>query len=535
MNRSTSLLALLAFGAIGGMGSPAAAAEQGWITVSACAPAGPLIPTNTTESCGSDVLQPILAGLVTTDAKTGAVVDDIAEKIETTDNKVWTITLKKGWTFHDGSAVKARNFVDAWNWAAYGPNGQSNNDWFSTIEGYEDLNPKAPKGEKAPEPTAKAMRGLEVIDDFSFKVVLKSPVPTFKSQLTYKAFYPMPDSFFLDPEAFGAKPIGAGPFQFESGTPDTGYRLAAFPGYAGSRHPQLKGIELRIYANEEAAYNDLIAGNLDLMRDIPASKLVGELWKTDLEGRVLQQPRANLQGLGMPFTDANPQLLKPGIRQAVSMSIDRKAIVDIIFSGIGQPATGWVPPGVEGYQADACGEFCEYNPEKAKELLAKEGGYNGEIKIYYAGDGGAKPAMDAICNSIQNTLQINCLTSALSDNSTFRSFTRSGKADGPFPSNWTMDYPSIDNALIPLYSSKGTSNRGSYENAEFDALIAKAATEAPADSVRTYQEAERLLAKEMPRIPLWNPMTTVGYSPKIKGVALYSNGRPDYSAVTLAE
>lgn len=44
--------------------------QPGWVTAAACTPAGPLIPTNTTESCGSDVLQPILAGLVTTDAKT---------------------------------------------------------------------------------------------------------------------------------------------------------------------------------------------------------------------------------------------------------------------------------------------------------------------------------------------------------------------------------------------------------------------------------------------------------------------------------
>ncbi len=534
MKAKTHFLTMMLLGVVGAA-SPAAADNEGWITVSACAPAGPLIPTNTTESCGSDVLQPILAGLVATDAKTGAVVYDIAEKIETSDNKVWTITLKKGWTFHDGSPVKAKNFVDAWNWAAYGPNGQSNNDWFSVITGYEDLNPKAAKGEKAPEPTTKAMKGLTVLNDFSFRIELKVPVPTLRSQLTYKAFYPMPDSFFADPQAFGAKPIGAGPFQFESGTPDTGYRLAAFPAYAGDRKPQLKGIELRIYSNEEAAYNDLIAGNLDLMREIPASKLVADLWKSDLEGRVLVQPRANIQGLGMPFTDANPQLLKPTVRQALSMSIDRKAIVDVIFSSIGQPATGWVPPGVEGYQPGACGEFCEYNPDKAKELLREAGGYDGEIKIYYAGDGGAKPAMDAICNSIQNTLQITCLSSALSDNSTFRSFTRSGKADGPFPSNWTMDYPSIDNALIPLYSKDGTSNRGAYDNAAFDALIAKAATEAPAGSIRTYQDAEKLLANEMPRIPLWNPAMTVGYSPKIGSISLYPNGRPDYSAITLAD
>lgn len=513
----------------------AQASQPGWVSVAACTPAGPLIPTNTNESCGSDILQPILAGLVTTDARTGAIIEDVAESITTTDNKTWTIKLRKGRKFHDGSEVLAKNFVDAWNWAAYGPNGQSNNDWFSVIVGYGDLNPKAPKGEKPPVPATNRMSGLRIVNDHEFQVQLNNPVPVFRAQLSYKAFYPVPDSFFADPAAFGRKPIGAGPFQFVSGTPDSGYKLAAFPGYDGPAKPSIKGVDLRIYISREAAYNDLVAGNLDLLRDIPASKLVADLWKRDLRGRTVVQPRANIQALGMPYTDANPQLLKPAIRQALSMAIDRKAIVDILFNGIGQPATGWVPSGTEGYQPGACGEYCNFNPEKAKALLAQAGGYKGDIKLYYAGDSEVKSAMDAVCNSIQGTLSITCVTSALSDNATFRSFTRSGKADGPFPSNWTMDYPSIDNALIPLYSKDGTSNRGAYDNAAFDALMDKAAKEDSAAAIKTYQEAERLLTAEMPRVPLWNPAMTVGHSPKVRSVTLYANGRVDYSALSLKD
>lgn len=529
----TAKIALLGLTAFANSSALAQEASDGWITVSACAPAALLLPSNTTETCGSDVLEPIQSGLVRTDAKTGEVINEIAEKIETSDNKVWLVTLRKGWKFHDGTEVTAKSFVDAWNWAAYAPNGQANNNWYLAIEGYDDLNPKAPKGEKAPEPTAKAMTGLTVLGDHEFRITLKQPVSGFLSQLTYDAFVPLPASFYADPQAYGTKPIAAGPFRIESGSPDSGYRLSAFPDYQGAAKPALKGIELRIYANSEAAYNDLVAGNLDLMRGIPPSKLVNDQWKTDLEGRVVTRPRATIQGLGMPWGDANPQLAKSEVRQAISMAIDRKAIVDIIFSGAGQPATGWVPPGVEGYQAGACGEFCTYDPAKAKELLAKAGGYSGDLKIYYAGDSDAKPAMDAICNSIQNTLGISCVTSALSDNATFRSLTRSGKADGPFPANWTMDYPSISNALIPIYSSTGSSNRGSYTNPAFDALIGAAANQSPAESIKTYQEAEKLLANDLPRVPLWNPSVTLGHSPKVGSVTLYSNGRPDYSAMTL--
>jgi oligopeptide transport system substrate-binding protein len=508
-------------------------APEGWISVSACAPAGPLIPSNTTEGCGSDVLNPILAGLVTTDLATGDVVNDIAQSFETTDNTVWTVTLTPGWTFHDGTPVTAASFVDAWNWTAYGPNGQATNDWFSDIVGYEDLNPKAPKGEKAPEPAASKLGGLEILGDHQFRITLKRPVPGFKAQLAYKAFFPMPAAFFADPDAFGRKPIGAGPFRMDAGSPDSGYKLSAYAGYMGAQKPEIAGIDMRIYTSAEAAYNDLVAENLDLMSGIPQSKLVDGIWKRDLDGRVVVQPQASTRGLGMPWGEDNPQLTKPEMRQAISMAIDRQTIIDVIFSGIGKPATGWVPPGVDGYKAGGCGDACVYNPEEAKKRLAAAGGYTGSMKIYYSGDSADKPAMEAICNSIRNTLGIDCLTSALADNASFRTYTRSGKADGPFPANWTMDYPSIDNAIVPIYSSTGSSNRKSYTNPAFDALIKKAEGQPHDEAVKTYREAEALLAVDLPRVPLWNPSTTIGHSPKIKSVGVRSNGRVDYTSVTL--
>ncbi|ODT81037.1 MAG: hypothetical protein ABS76_13135 [Pelagibacterium sp. SCN 64-44] len=527
---SAAILMTAAAGAAPALAQPL---PEGWISVTACAPAAPLIPTNTTESCGSDVLDPIMAGLVTTDTATGAVINDIAESIETDDNTVWTVTLKQGWKFHDGSDVTAASFVDAWNWAAYAPNGQATNNWFSSIVGYADLNPKAADGGKAPEPTAQTMSGLEILGDHQFRITLKGPVPGFTAQLTYKAFAPLPASFYDDPAAFGRHPVGAGPFSLETGSPDTGYKLTAFADYIGAHKPSIAGIDMRIYTSGEAAYNDLIAGNLDLMSNIPQSKLVDGQWERELDGRVVVQPQASIRGLGMPWGDANPQLAKSEMRQAISMAIDRQTIIDVIFSGVGRAATGWVPPGVDGYQAGACGEFCTYNPEKAKELLAAAGGYEGDIKIFYAGDSSDKPAMEAICNSIRNTLGIECLTSALADNASFRSLTRSGEATGPFPANWTMDYPSIDNAIVPIYSSKGSSNRGSYTNPAFDALIAKADTQPHDEAIKSYQEAEALLANDLPRIPLWNPSTTIGHSARIEDLAVRSNGRVDYASVIL--
>ena len=69
------------------------------------------------------------------------------------------------------------------------------------------------------------------------------------------------------------------------------------------------------------------------------------------------------------------------------MAIDRDTIIKQIFNGTRVPATGWVSPVVDGYKADQCGEFCKYDPAKAKALLAEAGGFKGDkITLAYNAD-----------------------------------------------------------------------------------------------------------------------------------------------------
>ena len=122
-------IALLATACGGGGGTPDPGTSQpagqagGEITMRGCTPQNSLIPANTGEACGADVLDAVIAKLVRYNADTAAPEMDIAESIETKDNQTFTVKIKPGYKFHDGTDVKAKNFVDAWNWSAYGPNG----------------------------------------------------------------------------------------------------------------------------------------------------------------------------------------------------------------------------------------------------------------------------------------------------------------------------------------------------------------------------------------------------------------------------
>ncbi len=108
----------------------APAPPGGEVVVAGCTPKNALIPGNTSEACGGDIISAMSAGLVHYNTDNAAPEMDIAQSIDTSDNKLFTVKLKP-YKFQDGTDVKAKNFVDAWNYTAYGPNGQAGSYFFA--------------------------------------------------------------------------------------------------------------------------------------------------------------------------------------------------------------------------------------------------------------------------------------------------------------------------------------------------------------------------------------------------------------------
>lgn len=96
-------------------------------------PQRPLVPGNTTESEGSKIISAVWTPLVTFDVKSRAVTyDGAAQSVTSADNVRWTIKLKPGWTFHDGTPVTAESYVKAWNYTALSTNAQGGSYSFPT-------------------------------------------------------------------------------------------------------------------------------------------------------------------------------------------------------------------------------------------------------------------------------------------------------------------------------------------------------------------------------------------------------------------
>ena len=509
-------------GSAGGAGK-----TGGEIVMGGCNPENPLVAGNTAETCGGDVLDVLTAKLMKYDPETAEASEDIAESIETEDNQNFTVKIKQGYKFHDGTEVKAKNFVDAWNYTAFGPNAQQGGYFFEPIEGYEEVSGEDSK--------VKELSGLKVVDDYTFTIKTTGKVSNLPLRLGYTAFAPQPDSFFEDEdkEAFGKSPVAAGPYKFVSWEDNKSIVLEKFADYSGERAGNVDKITFQIFQDQDAEYTALQAGQVDIIRQVPASALVDDTYKTDLPDRNLDEPNSTLQFLGLNYK-VDKKLADVKVRQAISMAIDRPTIIKEIFNNAFTPATGWVSPVVDGYKEGACGEYCTYDPEKAKQLLEEGGGYDGKLTLTYNGDGGHKEWTEAVCNSIKNAIEIDCVATPTVDFATMLTALGEREVKGLYRMGWVMDYPSIENYLAPIYGKGASSNYSDFDSPEFQKKMAEAnAAATPEEANALYQEAEGIVAEDFTTIPTWYGKTIIGWSEKVDNVKATPFGNPDLTQVTV--
>ncbi|MEU6526878.1 ABC transporter substrate-binding protein [Streptomyces sp. NPDC046924] len=498
-------------------------------------PQNPLEPSNTNEVQGGKVLDMIFRGLKRYDPETGAAQDMLAEKIETSDSQNFTITVKDGWTFSNGEKVTAKSFVDAWNYGAGLRNNQRNAYFFGYIEGYDKVHPE--EGEQR----ADTLSGLKVLDDRTFTVELTQKFSTFPDTLGYAAFAPLPRAFFDDHAAWVAKPVGNGPYLVDSYAKGSQMSLRAWDDYPGDDKARNGGVDLKVYTDNNTAYTDLIAGNLDLVDDVPAAQLKNV--ENDLGGRYLNTPAGIIQTLAFPFYDeAWNTSGSEKVRKGLSMAINRDQITETIFARTRTPATDWTSPVLGkdgGYRAGLCGDACEYHPDRAKKLIQEGGGLpGGRFTLTYNADTGShKDWIDAVCNSINNALgdERACTGNPVGTFADFRNQITRQKMSGPFRAGWQMDYPLIQNFLQPLYYTDASSNDGKWSDQEFDDLVDRANRETDnAKAISLFQQAEEVVRDHMAAIPLWYQNGSAGWSERLSDVKLNPFSVPVYDQIKVS-
>ncbi len=343
-------------------GDSSGGSSSGVVNAWAGEPQNPLIPTNTSENQGGRVLDSLFAGLVSYTAD-GGTENEVAESIESTDGQNFTVKLKDGWTFTDGTPVTAKSFVDAWNFGALSTNAQIQASFFDPIKGYDEV--------AAEVPTAQTMSGLKVVDDSTFTIELKQPESAFPDRLGFTAYYPLPEVAFKDMTAFGENPVGNGPYKLDgAGAWQHNVRIDTVvnPDYNGNRKPKNAGVDFIMYNSLDTAYTDLLANNVDVLDQVPPSAVT--TFESDLAGRTVNQPSATIETFTIPgrlahFSGEEGMLR----RQAISMAINRDQITQQIFNKTRTPALDFTSPAIEGWNDSLTGNGnLKFDPEAAKPL-----------------------------------------------------------------------------------------------------------------------------------------------------------------------
>ena len=465
-----------------------------------------LLPPNSNESEGNQVLQALFTNLIEYDPETTESVNAIASSIETEDSQTFTITINEGWTFHNGEEITAQTFVDSWNFATDPENAYANSFFYSDIEGADEAGLHGGEG----------LEGLEVVDDTTFTVTLKQPFSQWPLRLGYRAFSPLAEECRNDPEACNEQPIGNGPYQMTGPWEhDVAINVERFEDYAGEAGVA-DAIEFRIYSDVNTAYTDVEAGNLDIVAGVPG-ELVEQARETFGE-RFVERPISTFTYVGFPLYDERFQAKE--LRQAFSLAIDREAITSTILPQQ-FPADSLISPVVPGYREGAC-QYCTYDPEQAATLLEQAGGFEGPLTLWFNSGAGHELWMEAVANNLRDNLGIQEITFESREFADYLSnFADANAFTGPFRLGWGMDYPSPQNYLEPLYFFEADSNSTDYNNPEFEELVRQGNAAADeAEALELYAQAEDLVLEDMPVIPMFFSNAALVHSENVTEVPL---------------
>ena len=493
-------------------------------------PQNPLIPGDCNETGGGKPLDLLFARLISFDAK-GNASNEVAESIKSNDDATqYTIKLKDGWKFTDGTPVTAESFTKAWSYTANAKNAQLGSSFFSTIKGYDKLQ----DGDKLK--GDEQLEGLKVVNDHEFTVDLNRSDSVFAIKVGYTAFAPLPESFFKDPKAFGEKPVSNGPYKLDHWDHNKEIALVKNPDYKGNEQPKNDGVTFKVYTKDEAAYADIQSGSLDVMESVPASAT--KTFQKDSTVQAYNKAGSVIQQFTIPAK------LKHFEADTEEGTLRRQNICKKVLNGTGTPAADFTSPLTPGYSDSLKGSGnLKYNEKKAKELWAKANAISpwtsdDKFTFAYNADGGHEVIYTAVVNSINNVLGAGvAATNPYPTFNDFRTAVSDRKVNGAFRSGWQPDYPSAENYLVQNFASAAAdgngSNDGDYKNPEFDALCDKAAaSKSVADANKLYQQAQEVLLNDLPAVPLYYANAYGVASTGVSGFEMNWQNLPVYENMT---
>jgi oligopeptide transport system substrate-binding protein len=456
-------------------------------------------PYNAQESEGSLVTRQLYTGLVTMDDN-DQVVPGVAESWESDKScKTWTFKLRSGTTFSNGEPVDADAFIRGMTRSAKKDAASDTAYHMADIAGYDEI-----KGGSTDK-----FSGLSAPDADTLKIKLAAPNCEFYLRTLQYVYSPVPkDAGEANNKSFNDLPIGNGPFKMDGPwRHDQGITLVRNDSYFGTK-AKLERVEITILPSanaQELEYKNLEGGQADFARIPPTLAPQADAKYSKIGGWI----REDTNGINYLLPNvANPPLDNADVRKAISYAIDRDAIIQGVFKGYQTKADSFVPKVIsDAYQPGVC-EACTFDVNKAKELAAKAGLKPGTtVEFGYNTGGGHEAWVQAVAQQLKDNLGLNVKLTGMPFAELLEDEARPD-ATGIYRAAWSADYPTPENFLGPLLSKASLppgDNRGRYQNADFDAALAKGRkTKDEADRIADYKKAERIaIGDDLALIPLW--------------------------------
>ncbi|WP_293825843.1 ABC transporter substrate-binding protein [uncultured Parolsenella sp.] len=538
---ASAMAALAACGKKGGDTSAASgsAAESGTLSYYINNPSA-IDPYDLEEDQGMMVGYQLFDALTTYDFTKNELVGLAAESWDVNDAAdEFTFHLVKGAKFHDGTTVTSKSFKQGWE-RILNPNTSTEHAsaigyHLAMVDGYSELS----AGE------ADELKGVTCPDDDTLVVKLSQPYADFPYVCMHPALSPVPDCALEDFDTFFFAPVGNGPFKMDGKWEDgQQINLVRFDDYSYGEKAKLDGVHFNIQKDVQTAYTEFQAGNLDVAQ-VPTTQLKDAISQygesedgyTATTGKeVLTGDELSIYYLMLNVNDE--QLKDKDLRHALSLAINRQAICDTVFEGTREPAGGIVSPGIKGYVENEWADS-RYDVDAAKKILDEKypadanGKRNLSIALTYNLDGDHKAVMEMVMadwsalgiETSSNTAEWASILSNTYPNADFQ-VGRLG---------WIADYPIMDNFLYPLFVTGGDNNYGQYSNADVDkGLLDARAIASDDERVAKYQEVDKLIAEDMPVIPLFYYKHQMVCSQRVKSLYMDPQKLCDMSTVELS-
>ena len=475
-----------------------------------------LDPARVSDIYSLSVSQQIFDGLVQYDSAL-TIVPALAEFWRASrDGAVWTFNLRHGVKFHHGREVNADDVVYSFARILDPKTRSGAAELFLNIKGAREFR----------EGRAKSVSGLVALDRRTVQVTLDDHVAPFVAIAAVGHAKIVPrDLVESQGEAFGAQPVGTGPFRFVRWDRGREIVLEANAEYFDGA-PRLTRLLFRIFPGEQrdAMQEEFQKGNLE---DAPVPARVDRRALATIGGYIyVKRPMISARFYGFN-TRAKP-LNDRRVRQAIVQAIDRETIVEGVYLGQVTYARGVLPPGMLGFNPGLTGY--PYDPARARELLAQAGYPGGRGLPPLTIWSGARQA-DIVREHalIKKWLAAVGITADFQYNTDWQAFSKM-LDDGKLPIflyAWYADVPDPDNFLTKLFHSKSPRNFFGYANPVVDELLTGARSAGDIQRrVELYRRAEQLILDDAPIVPVFHRAYERLFQSYVRSVEVNGLGDP---------